>query len=864
MDGTGLPGNDTTRRAGKYGAGRHPLPLFAAKIIRLANRRTGGEDILGDFEEEYGLLREESGQARAGFWLAVQLAKMIWGKGWNHLYWQAGMFSGYSRMAVRGAKKAKVFTIVNLAGLSIAIASCIFIFLWITDELYYDDFHSGGRSIFQVLVNTKGQKNISTTPVDLGPALAREFPQVEAATRYHWLFAPPVLSNGTKTYRENALRFVDPSFLTIFSFELVSGDPLRALDGPGSIVITEEVAARYFPWEDPLGKILTLNGEHQFTVTGVLRSLPKNSTLRFDILAPIDFRIANSGDWYTAWNNNFSMTFIKVADGTDAAGLESLIAGVIPAHGGDESATLALLPLRQRYMHFFSDIEYVYIFAGIAVLILLLAGFNYVNLTTARSAARVKEIALRKTVGAFRGDVITQLLFESVLTCLAAGAVAVAAAWLLLPLFNSLTGKDAVLDYRTVALATFSVSIITGILGGIYPAVFISSLKPAPALKSRAGSNRHRRSTLRKSLVIFQFSVTIALMIGVAVIQSQLRFLYGADTGYDRDNVVSIRMGGGTEAGFQLLKERLLENADITGVTGTGSALPYVGWQISGCRWEGMAPDLKVSVNYNVVDYDFTETMDIDIVNGRTFSREFSDESSPRYLVNGKMAALMGIANPTGLALNNGDEHGEIVGVVRDFNFSSLDREIGPLVVKLEPISADNMLIRVGGDIPRAVGFIEETWKSLFPGHPFSYTFLNDDYLAGYRSEAQRGKLLNSMTLLAVIIASLGLFGLASFTSAQRTKEIGIRKVLGASSASIFALLTREFAACLALSALIACPAGYLMMKRWLYGFAYRTSLEPWMFAAPVAAAVIVSLIAVSRQSLKAVTSDPVESLRYE
>ena len=650
----------------------------------------------------------------------------------------------------------------------------------------------------------------------------------------------------------------------MFSFPFLRGNPDTAFKEPYSVVLSKATAEKYFSEKDPVGQVLTLNQEHELTVTGVIDNKLNNSTLPFDMLVPMEFRILKEGSWYTEWSNFFVFTFIKLRDGTNPEALNTKIADVVQRHGGREDSVLAVLPFAERHFFFYSEKMYIYVFLTIAAFILMIACFNFMNLSTARSAKRAKEIGMRKIVGAFRKHIVYQFLGESLFFSLTAVILALVLVALLLPLFNALTGKEILLNHRFILPASIGLALFTGLAAGSYPALFLSAFQPVNVLKGKLKSGT-KSSVLRKSLVAVQFTLSILLIIGMFVVYKQINYFQSIGTGYDKDHIVSIPMGSGSEKYFHAFKNELQGDARILGVTGTAAALPHFNWHQSGFHWEGKDPNKQISVSFNAVDYDFVETLKMKIVDGRSFSREFASDESESFLVNEEMVKLMGKESVVGETMMHGDNPGRIIGVVENFHFHSYRYQIEPLILQLLPEGVDNLLIRIQPEnVSSSLKLIKETWGRIIPGYPFEYSFLDDDFGRSFRNVERTGHVLNSFATLAVIISCLGLFGLASFAAEERTKEIGIRKVLGSSASGIVLLLTKDFSRCILYATLIAWPVAYFVMNSWLSNFAYRTKIGFSILIFSSMLALIISLLTVSYQSIKAALANPVESLRYE
>ena len=839
------------------------LPLLGKAVLWFFLDDDDYYQAIGDFEEAYRERVKRQGLITAKLWFWFLLFKSLPGFILDHVYWRGVMIKNYLKIALRNIKRQKGYSFINITGLAVGIACCLFITLWVLDELSFDRFHEDVDDIYQVLIHTD-VPNISTTPALLASTLQEEFPDIVEATRFHWFFQDALISYKNKSFYERRMRLADPSFFSMFNFPFLRGNPDTALNEPYSIVISKEAAEKYFPDEDPIGKVLTMNREHKLTVTGVIDSTIGNSTLPFDMLMPMEFRVLTEGDWYTAWTNFFVYTFVKLRDNSNPDDVNAKIADVVQRNGGREDSVLALLPFADRYFFFYSEEKYITIFITVAAFILMIACFNFMNLSTARSAKRAKEIGMRKIVGAFRKHIVYQFLGESLFFSFMAVILALVLVALLLPLFNTLTGKGIILSYHFILSASLGLALFTGLAAGSYPALFLSAFQPVKVLKGKSKSGS-KSSVLRKALVVAQFTLSILLIIGMLVVYEQIDYSRSIGTGYDKDHIVSIPMGRGSEQFYQTIKNELLRDSRILGVTGTAAALPYFFWHQSGFHWEGKDPSKKMSLSYNAVDYDFAETLKIKIIDGRSFSREFVSDESASYLVNEEMVKLMGKESVVGETLMHMENPGSIIGVVENFHFQSYRNQIEPLILQLLPEGVDNLLIRIPPEnVSSSLKLIEETWKKIIPGYPFEFSFLDDDFDRSFRTMERTGQILNSFAVLAVIISCLGLFGLASFAAEERTKEIGIRKVLGSSASRIVILLTKEFSRCILIATLIAWPLGYFVMNSWLSSFAYRTKVGFGIFIFSSTLVLIIALLTVSYQSIRAALANPVDSLRYE
>ena len=840
---------------------RHAPPSAAAWILARIARKEDRPSILNDFSEIHEELAALRGPYKARRWYWVQVLRSLPPFFFNNLCWSSNMLGNYIKVALRNIRRHWGYSLINIAGLAVGFACCLLITLWVLDELSFDAFHKDVDRIYHVLDYSEFEN--ASTPTLLGPTLKEEFPEIAEAVRFHYFFGGDMLAANDKIFYEDRIRIADSSFFEFFSFPFLEGDPRTALADPHSIVISRAAAEKYFPGEDALGKTMTLNREHEFTVRGVVENVPANSSLKFDMIVPMAFRIATAGAWYLEWNSLYPQTFIKLRPGCRGEDLGPKIAGLIPANGGGKDET-RLMPFRDRRFRFYSDISYVYIFSATAIFVLAIAWFNFINLATARSADRAKEIGMRKVSGAFRSHIVSQFLGESLLLSVAAFGGALLLTALLLPYFNALAGKTLAFNDGTLMAKAALCALFTGLAAGVYPALFLSAFQPVRVIKGELGAGV-KSSRLRKTLVIVQFALSILLMVGVLVVHKQLGFARRVGTGYDRENIVMLPMKGGSRTSYAALKRELLGDRRVLGVTGMRVQLPYFSWRQDGFHWEGRDPSQPGELSTNMVNYDFAGTFRIELVEGRDFSPDHPSDAASGCLINEELARLMGGPKAVGRVLRQGDRPYTIIGVMKDFHFQTLSRKIEPLVLRLEPDAANFVAVRISpGSAAAAIAAIQKTWERLIPDYPFTYSFFDDALKSAYSDTERTERILDAFTVLAVIISCLGLLGLASFTAERRMKEVGIRKVLGSSVGGIVSLLTKEYVSCVAWASLVAWPAAYVAMSGWLGKFAYRTAIGVGPFLLSGAAAFLVALATVGRQAVRAARADPIKALRYE
>jgi putative ABC transport system permease protein len=785
------------------------------------------------------------------------------------------MFKNYLKVALRNIRRHKGYSFINIAGLAIGMACCILILLWVQDELSYDRFHENAGDIYRVIQDIKFTDHSTTwaiTQGPLGPSLKTDFPEIINATRITWRRFR--LTYNDESFDE-VIGMADGSIFEMFTFPLLKGDPTNALSDPHSIVVTEEMAEKYFGHEDPLGKIIKADNQWDFQVTGIMKKVPHNSHLQFDFLIPFIFgRELN----YTVdnWRNSQFRTYVQLQEGVPSQEVIQKISGYLYEKPTlEKDAKLNLQPLTR--IHLYSnyefdtahgDITYVTIFSIIAFFILLIACINFMNLATARSGNRAKEVGMRKVAGAQKTDIIRQFYGESILLAFIALFVALLMVWLLLPTFNNLAAKELSLDVSGNLLALLGllgITLLAGIISGSYPALFLSAFQPGKILKGslRSGS---KGSAFRKILVVFQFTLTILLIICTIVVYNQLNFMRNMKLGYDKEYMIYKGMRGDVRAKFDSVKNELLQNPNILGVTAS-SNVPTYGYSFSNSlwRWEGQNPDEENLMRAVFVDLDYFKTFGIEIVEGRSYSKEFPTDATEAIMVNEEAVKVMGMESPIGKRLSIGNNNFKIIGVVKNYHFRSLRQKIDPLILIYAPSQSWVLFARLKSEnIPKTLGYMENIWKEFAPAHPFNYRFLDEALDSLYRSEQRIGTLLRYFSILAIFISCLGLFGLASFMVEQRTKEIGIRKVLGASVSNIALLLSREFTKWVLLANIIAWPAAYYAMHKWLQSYAYSTNIALWSFFLSGTLALVIATVAVSYQSIKAAVANPADSLRYE
>jgi len=798
------------------------------------------------------------------------------------------MFKNYLKIALRILKRYKVYSFINISGLAIGLACCLLILLYVRYERSYDRYHENADHIYRVVeeLDFFGNKShMAVTPAPFAPAMKNEFPEAKDAVRFmkgNFSEGKVLVTHGTDSYYEDKLYFADNSVFEIFTFPLFKGDPKNALKEPFTVVISQEKARKYFGDEDPMGKILTLNDQYSqsdFTVKGVLKDIPKNSHFRFDFLASFATMEKRFPEWVQNWFNHMYYTYLLLDENSSPEALEGKFAALIKKHTGEQAGD-ALKPHLQPltsihlYSHLESEIEansdavYVYIFAAVALFILMIACINFMNLATARSTYRTREVGMRKVVGARRSQLVRQFLGESILFSFIALPLAVVMMELLLPAFRAFTDRDLGFNYLNnwpILFILIGITLVVGLISGIYPALFLSAFKPIKVLKGKLSSGS-RSTLLRRGLIIFQFAVSIILIIATGIILSQVRYIRTTKLGFNKDQVLVLNIKDKElRTKYEVIKAELSKNPSVLNVTASSGIPGRIShnWYFS---TEGLQEKKeKPSMWVMMVDHDFIKTLGMEIVEGRDFSRSFTTDDKDAIILNEFAVKKYGWRSPLGRNIKTENKDGYVIGVVKDFHFKSFYQQIEPVMIYISPAYFEFMSVRVAADkIPETIAFLKTEWKELAPNRPLDYFFLDDDFDQVYRQEERAGKIFGCFSVLAIFVACLGLFGLAAFTAEQRTKEIGIRKVLGATTSNIVSLLNKEFIKWVLVANLIAWPVAYYAMNRWLQGFAYRTSIGPGIFAFSAAAAVLIALLTVSSQAIKAAVANPADALRYE
>jgi putative ABC transport system permease protein len=794
------------------------------------------------------------------------------------------MIKNYLKVSFRNLWKHKVFSGINIVGLAVGMAACFLIFLYVSFELSYDNFHSKADRIYRVVADVKTptetiRSGVVTTPVAIN--LKRDFPEIEDAVR----IAPErlLVKKGNIKFQEEKLVLADSTLFNVFDFPLVAGNKKTALVEPMSVVVSQTAAKKYFGNTNPMGQALQVTGEAiNAKVTGVMKDIPRNSQIEADMIfsQSSSKQISGFAMSDSEWTNHTNYTYILVKPNTDVKALEAKFPAFQEFHNGVEAKRLqmqdylSLEPLRRVYLHskrggFISgNINNVYIFSAIALFILLIACVNFINLTTARSAERAKEVGIRKVAGALRFQLAKQFISESIIICLIAFVIAVVLSAIALPLFNQLAGKEvssSIFSNPLHIAGLFVISVFIGLIAGFYPSLVLSSFKPVSVLKGRFSTGT-RGLVLRKSLVVFQFTISIVLIVSTIVVYRQLNYMRSQELGFSKEQTIVINTN--YDKNKEAFKQSL---SSIPGVlsTAASSHVPGGGFNSAYSMVENKKGEMqKSNLDLFFVDFDYIQQYDLKLAAGRGFSENFATDSTQAMVINEAASKMLGYATPQeaiGRKFDQWGRQGQIIGVVKDFHYKSLQQDVPPLVMRFEPWALGMISVKVSAaNLPATLKAISNEWGQLIPNRPFEYSFLDEFFDRQYRAEDHFGNLFFNFAVLAIFISCLGLLGLSSYSTMQRTKEIGIRKVLGANVTGIVNLLSIDFIKLVLIALVIAVPIAWFGMNKWLEDFAYRTNIAWWIYGLAGLISVAIAFSTISFQTIKAAIANPVKSLRTE
>lgn len=782
-------------------------------------------------------------------------------------------------IAIKSLLRYKNYIILNIVGLTIGLTSFVLILTWVQDELSFDSFHKDADRIYTVFrVEESGKEAVTSTL--LAPTIQRELPEIISATGFIPL---PEAFQSTISYNENSymehFAVADSSFFDVFSFQIIEGSGSEALKNPNSIVISERVSQKYFGNDKALGKTLTINFigiEQVLYVTAVIRNYPSNSHIQSEIIVPCDL-MNNFGLHWNEWYNQNPRTYIKTIEGVSLADLERKILNCKQKYFKEDNLSYSLLPLRKIHLHTsdvaylnsVGDIRYVYIFSAIGFVILLIAGMNYVNLSNVLSLKRSKEIGLKKTFGIRRIHIVKQSYIETLLLTVISTILALLLSQIFLPLVNKVSGKDLFIHMWSLRFMVILLTIIflTTFLSGFYPAVFMSGFKPIKALNGKIIKGKDSLA-IRKGIVVFQFALSIIIIICTLAISNQLKFIRNTNLGYDKENLLYVLTNGKVSENYKTFRSTVIESGLVKNVSHSnvldGTSISTT----SNVNWPGKTKDIRSKVIY--ADKDFASTYDIQMDAGEFFKEDFITDKDDRFVINQKAAREMGFFDPIDQQFEIWGRKGKIIGVTKDFHFSSFHDQIEPLVFILpRPEELDSrcrvILFKLKpNNLRESLNYLKNTWEKFYPKEQFNFAFVDEQVNSKYISENRMSKLFNYFSVLAIFVACLGLFGLTSFTIEQKNKEIGVHKVIGAKEFNVMYLLSKDYIIWITIAFIIASPVSYYFMNLWLKNFVYKTDLSWWIFAVSGLLVVFLAVLTVSWQSFQAARRNPIEALRYE
>ncbi|MFT4033569.1 MAG: ABC transporter permease [Siphonobacter sp.] len=793
------------------------------------------------------------------------------------------MLRNYLIIAWRNLLRNKAFSVLNITGLALGMTCSMLIFLWVQDEKSVDAFHANGEQLYQVYERSyhdgKVEASYSTQGL-LAQELKRVIPEVQYASGLEYVSAPGTQNTFEAKDKISKMggMFADTDFFRMFSYPLLLGTPQTALTEPNVVAISRKMAENFFGSpEKAMGQIIRFDNKEALKVTAVFENMPANSSHQFDFFRSWEDFIQQN-KWVNNWSNTSPSTYIQLRPGADAAKVEAKIKDFIyryqPKTQGFQSE-LALQPYPEKYLNSnfkngYIDggrIEYIYFFTAIAVFVLLIACINFMNLATAQSSKRSKEVGLRKAIGAVRSSLIAQFIGEAVLLAFFSILIALLLSDLLLPAFNTLTGKQLTLPLTQPLfwLSLLGLIVVTGFVSGSYPALFLSSLNTVKVLKGTLKFS-WKATFFRQGLVVFQFTLSIMFIIGIIVVYRQMNYIQSKNLGYNRENLVYLPIEGELVNNYSTFKTEAEKYPGIVIVSKMRNSPTVIEHHTGGISWDGKDPNVSIFFADGVVGYDFVKTMKLELKEGRDFSKAFATDTAA-YLLNETAVHRMALKDPIGQTISWGNRPGIIIGVLKDFHFTSMHQAIDPLIIRLDDTTWGwgTVLVRTeAGKTQQAINSLEKLTKSLNPKFPFTYRFSDQEFDHLYKSEQVVSQLSNYFAILAITIACLGLFGLAGFTAERRTKEIGVRKVMGASVISVVGLLSKDFLKLVLIAILIASPVAWYAMNHWLQGFAYRISIDWWIFVIAGLASLLIAWLTVSYQSIQAALMNPVKSLKSE
>lgn len=879
---------------------RKKPPKIAGWLLRRFANRDKAVAIIGDFEEEFFERADLQGlfRARLFYWKLVLISLPSFFT--NVCYWSGAMFKNYLTVALRNVRRHKGFSVINIAGLAVGMAASILIVVFVLHELSFDRHHEKANRVYRVghQFGPTGDKRVAYTVPPMARAMLDEFPEIEHAVRLSLWPRNYLVRYEDKLFLEKGIIYADASIFDVFTIPFILGDSETALLDPNTVVIAQDIAHKYFGNENPLGKSLRFEDQDRdFNITGVIENCPAKSHFQYEMISSI---VSSKTAFETGWGGHTYFTYIVLKDRHARPQLDAKLPDFVRRHWGayyyaetgvtyDEYIKdggnyygFFLEPLTE--IHLNADVgdylsvkgnkTYVYVFSMIALFILLIACINFMNLSTTRFAHRSKEVGVRKVLGSSQKQLVWQFLGESVLISLVALVFAILLVKIVLPTFRNLASRQLELDFFqsvTTLPLLIGFALLVGILAGCYPAFFLSSFQPVRTVKGSGGQKTKGHVFLRRALVVLQFAVTFGIFFGTFVISHQLQYVRDKQLGFNKEHVVVIHRADALGKQADAFKQKLLRYPSIITISDTES-LPGRHFNPNSHRLEGRPATETPTLHTMYGDHNFVDLLNLEIVEGRHFSPEIPTDATSSVVINETAVKELGLTDPVGKRFHKefgGAKEGEfvtIIGVLKDFHFNSLHHEIFPMLIRpLSPSTWNLTSVRIGPEnIPEALARIEETWRTFSGGQPFEYSFLDEDFDNLYRSDLRMGQIFSIFAALAIFIACMGLVGLISFTAEQRTKEIGIRKVLGASVSKIVYLLSQEVVVLVFVAVLVAAPIAFYSMYKWLQNFAFRVGISPLMFVLTALGTIAIALLSVSFRAIKAAQANPIDSIRYE
>ncbi|MFC1564230.1 ABC transporter permease [candidate division KSB1 bacterium] len=869
----------------------HESPKIAKWFLKLLISRDSHYSCIGDIEEIYNDLLYEKGKLYSAFWFYSQVGRILLDNIKNSVYWSIVMFRNYLKITLRNVRKHKGYSFLNIIGLAVGIAVCILIFSYINLELNFDGFHQNSDRIYRLVLkaNFAGQSiNIASSSAPAAKALKADYPEVVDAARFN-IAERMAVKYRQKAFFEDRMYYADNSVFDIFTFPVIKGDDQTPLIRPYTVVITEDAAKKYFGEEDPVGKILNFNNADEFEVTAVIKNVPANSHLVFDMLMSFETLYSNNKEALEFWVPVNYYTYILLQENYDYRLLDEKLPDFVRRYMGQLLDAIGgtceyyLQPLASIHLHSHLDAElsansdyyYIYIFALTAVFILFLACINFMNLSTSRSLSRAKEIGIRKVMGSEKGNLVRQFLGEAVFFSFISLIIAMILVKISIPFFSIVSGREIEINYLQPVwlIPVFLLAaVVVGVIAGSYPAFFLSAFKPVEVLQNKAGKMGLSDIKIRNVLVVFQFIISISLIIGTLVIYQQFIFMKNEKLGFNKEHILVIPLKGNIDGdSVPQIRDVIKQHSGVSNITFSSKVL---GGHQSGDLFlpEGSTDNRTILMGNINTDYEFVETAQLEIISGRNFMAEHTGEYDEAVIINETAAKRFGMEDPVGKNIFHVTDVGledrtvkKVVGLVKDFHIQSMHSLIEPLVINYGYWDLNYIMIRIRpGNITEALNYLESIWERIDAVHPFDFYFLDEAYDRQFRAEEKLVQIFTNFSFLGIFIACLGLLGLSAYSAEQKTKEIGIRKVLGARVSGILYLFNKDMIRLLLIAAVIACPVSYLLITRWLENFPYRTALDPAVFLMSIGIILFMALSAVMFMAVKAATANPVKSLRYE